>query len=400
MLIRVFSLKVVTFFPMAGYLFIPSAQANIHAEFGVKGGYQIYTNESNNPDSISFGAFMNVPITKYISIENAFISLGEGEEKNFTKGTFNIAEISAVRYFDVYESQSVFIKAGAAPWFGQVTQRNSVQSHDYGIAPTIGLGYSFPMHNAIQGRIEYQLFPKLGSEKIGYTDSHLFSFGLSWKTPFSGYQSVDANPHYDEHFNPNDEAHQSNNPQLTARSNSSELLNELSSSETKQTSVERADGEPWSALNHTDKHGQFTSQYDSLNRAPHYGSRSVEDMDKGAPQQPVIHHIFGSWFFEHDSSALLVPRPFDSLDAARNMVASGCQVTSISSQGYADSSGDYEYNKRLSDTRASIVSQYIKHALNSDVDAFVAGRGSVMSHNNNHSQYERLVNFALTFVCK
>lgn len=262
-------------------IIVPFSTRAGFSEFGLKGGYQLYNNDLGRPSTFGKGMFINTPLVESLSLEGGLLLLGEAEESNHYIGAFNVAEISTLYHYELPYDKKLFAKAGIAPWFGYLTLPNGEQAYDYGVSPILGVGYSFPLYGSVYGRLEYQYLHNLGGDSVGYTDSHFLSLGVSWRS------ANGALLHKKE--------------MDTETSNSLPVLS--SSDELMKPSAQLDTG----------KHATILS--------PDLESRS----------------IYGSWWFDTNSSALYVPKPFQVLDAARKMVVKGCELNGIEVQGYADS---------------------------------------------------------------
>ncbi|MHA2774045.1 OmpA family protein [Vibrio harveyi] len=314
---------------------LQSAQAEC-AEFGVKGGYNVYSNDLSSPSTFGVGIFMNTSLSESWSLEGGALSLGEAKENNANIGAFNFAEISALYHWDLPHDQQVFAKAGVAPWFGYMTASNGGQGYEYGASPIVGVGYTFPLYDRFYGRLEYQFVPNLGGDVIGYTDSHLISLGLSWRTSHYGDESSYA-----------------------ATLNSP------------------------SQLDATSMKGKLPSSVAVV-----------------TPKNKVERELYGSWLFDINSSVLVVPKSFTVLDKARQLLSQGCKVSAIDVEGYADGIGGDKYNQWLSERRARKVAKYLAHALGKKSEVAVNGFGSERSSGRAEiSFYERRVDFRFRFQC-
>lgn len=116
----------------------------------------------------------------------------------------------------------------------------------------------------------------------------------------------------------------------------------------------------------------------------------------------VIRTIYGSFLFDTNSPILKLPKPFSSLDAARQLVKQGCQLANIKAEGYSDSSGHYKYNQWLSERRVRNAANYVSHALGSKKEPKISWYGSERFNENsisNVSFYERRVDIEFEFKC-
>lgn len=315
------------------------------SEIGVKGGYQLYSNDLGNPTSLGKGVFMNTPISDVWSLEGGLLLLGEAEEDNHNIGAFNAAELSALYSWELDYGELIG-KAGVAPWLGYMTMPNGEQDYEYGLTAVLGAAYRFPLYGPFNGRVEYQFLPNLGGAAIGYTNSHFVSLGLSWRT---------------------------DNVPLLA-SDSSPVL-----------------ASPYADITQmpVDSHG---SASEATPAVPHASSDG-----KAAPQTTRI--LYGTWLFNNNSSVLVVPKPFNVLDKARHLVSQGCSVSAIDVGGYADGTGEDKYNQWLSKHRAKKVAQYLMHALSGKYEVAVSSFGSERSSGRaDVSFYERRVDFRIQCV--
>ncbi|MGR5192698.1 outer membrane beta-barrel protein [Vibrio rotiferianus] len=120
------------------------------------------------------------------------------------------------------------------------------------------------------------------------------------------------------------------------------------------------------------------------------------------PPSLITRSIYGSFLFDTNSSILKLPKPFNSLDAARQLIKQGCQLFNIKAEGYSDGSGHYEYNRWLSERRVRNVANYITHALGSQEKPIILWHGSdrfIENSSNNISFYERRVDVEFEFRC-
>ncbi len=120
------------------------------------------------------------------------------------------------------------------------------------------------------------------------------------------------------------------------------------------------------------------------------------------PSSLITQSIYGSFLFDTNSSVLKLPKPFHSLDTARQLVKQGCQLVNVKAKGYSDSSGQYKYNQWLSERRVRNVSNYITHALGSEKQPKISWHGSerfMENSPNNVSFYERRVDIQFEFKC-
>ncbi|EPW6410895.1 OmpA family protein [Vibrio vulnificus] len=327
-------------------LIVPYSARADSPELGVKGGYQVYNNNLGSPSTFGKGVFVNIPLIDSWLFESSLLLLGEAKESNANTGAFNIAELSALYSWDLPYNQKFFLKGGAAPWFGYMTASNGGQGYEYGVSPVVGLGYSFPLYDDFYGRLEYQYFSNLGGDAIGYTDSHFVTLGLSWRAGRASLRenvdrSVTTAPHSDSYLH---------SKESTSERNKQNSIAVNASSVSKTTSLER--------------------------------------------------EIYGSWLFDHNSSVLVIPKPFMVLDRARNMLSQGCKVSAVEVEGFADGAGEDAYNLWLSKRRASKVVKYLTHALGFEGDVVMNGFGSERSGlRADVSFYERRVDFRLNFQC-
>ncbi|MCG9731122.1 OmpA family protein [Shewanella sp. Isolate13] len=325
--------------------FNANAQEDDSIEFGLKMAYQRYANHMHSPDTFAYGFFANKTIDKRFSIEAGLLSLGEGVEANGNRGGFYLAEFSAL--YDVVGEGGLFLKAGIAPWAGYLTTPKKQTDYDYGFSPVLGAGYQFPLFDDWSGRLEYQFISELGKDNTGTANSHLLSFSLV----------CCGAPNRDDY--------------RAAKS------------------VQYPDPQEVERVRAFTQAGAVTAVKNT--REPALVLRSE-------------HEVFGSWYFNTNSSQLRLSYPMAAIDRAREFIAKGCELKATTINGYADGVGGAKYNVWLAERRALNVQDYLTKALGGSL-----GRLNALSSGYDRADvnlapianlFERRVDYVFTFQCQ
>ncbi|QBF82632.1 hypothetical protein EXU30_07955 [Shewanella maritima] len=319
-------------------------------EVGLKLAYQHYENNLTSPSTFAYGLFFNTPINQDISLEAGLYSLGEAQELNGNKGGFFVGELSALYHFNFNndDSDRFFVKAGLSPWAGYLTTPTEETNYDFGFSPILGAGYQFSISEDWSGRLEYQYFPNLGKDNVGQADSHLLSFSF-----------ICCSVPNKDHFS-------SAKPVIYPEPQEVKRVRKLS---------------------------RHTSKVDAVNAVK---------QKKTLPS--VQREIFGSWYFDNNSSQLHITYPMAALNKAREYIQNDCKLDSTKVYGYTDGVGEAGYNAWLANKRAGRVKDYIKGALGgqlgtAEVKALGAQREQTLLPGN-VAPYERRVDYVLLFSCK
>ncbi|OBT04675.1 hypothetical protein A9267_17145 [Shewanella sp. UCD-FRSSP16_17] len=321
--------------------------SNDDIEVGLKLSFQQYQNNLTSPSTFAYGLFFNTSINQDISLEAGLYSFGEAQELNGNKGGFFVGELSALYHFDLNndDPDRFFVKAGLSPWVGYLTTPADETNYDFGFSPILGAGYQFSMSDDWSGRIEYQYFPNLGKDNVGQADSHLLSFSFICCSA------------------PNKVHYSSAKPVIYPK--------------------------PQEVKNLT----RHTPKVDVIN---------VVKQEKELAS--VQREIFGSWYFDNNSSQLHITYPMGALNKAREYIQNDCKLGSIKVYGYTDGTGEADYNAWLANKRARRVKDYIKGALGGQLGtAEVKALGAQREHAlllGNVAPYERRVDYVLLFSCK
>ena len=138
-------------------------------------------------NDLGLGLFGGYQLNKYLGFEFSYLKLGEasgkyietGVEQKYA-GTMQGFDFSAVASIDIYKRLGAFAKLGTMNWYGENSSHHGTLT-SYSWAPMAGTGLTYQFSKAWQARLEYQYFHELGNEKLGSTNSHFTSLGVSYR---------------------------------------------------------------------------------------------------------------------------------------------------------------------------------------------------------------------------
>lgn len=137
--------------------------------------------ECNRSDS-GYGLFAGYDFDNQLSVEISATRLGDTSvvyPDVTLRGEIFTADLSLKYTHQLSEKINLFGKLGVTYWEAKIIGWDRV-AEDSGQRPVAGLGIKFPLFVAIDGRLDYQYFDRLGNYWMGYTDAHFFSFSLVW----------------------------------------------------------------------------------------------------------------------------------------------------------------------------------------------------------------------------
>ncbi len=138
-------------------------------------------------NDLALGFFGGYQLNEYIAFEAAYLKLGDatatyietGVEQEYV-GSMQGFELSALTTLNIFKGFSIFAKAGTFNWYGENTSHHG-KLDSYSWAPTAGAGFSYQISKSWQARLEYQYFHELGNSKLGSTNAHLTTLGVSYR---------------------------------------------------------------------------------------------------------------------------------------------------------------------------------------------------------------------------
>lgn len=138
-------------------------------------------------NDLGLGLFGGYQLNKYLGFEFSYLKLGEasgkyietGVEQKYA-GTMQGFDFSAVASINLYQQLGAFAKLGTMNWYGENSSHHGTLT-SYSWAPTAGTGLTYQFSKNWQARLEYQYFHELGNEKLGSTNAHFTSLGVSYR---------------------------------------------------------------------------------------------------------------------------------------------------------------------------------------------------------------------------
>ncbi|BAJ02906.1 OmpA family protein [Shewanella violacea DSS12] len=160
---------------------------------GAKGGWINYQNACEaqavdcDANDSAWGGFAGYQFHRNWAVETGYNDFGqagavypESGLLNEYIGTMKGWEFSLKGNLPLTENLDLFGKAGTLRWDGENSGPFSYDSDD-GWSPMVGIGLEYKLTPSWVARVEYQYFDSVGSDKLGGSNMHFTSLGLSYR---------------------------------------------------------------------------------------------------------------------------------------------------------------------------------------------------------------------------